>query len=296
MDGDFIQSIKDKKEREQLSKLQQNRHSDVLSATTGVEQAVLNMAQAIIEANLQHKPQVTVANQNEDLATSEDIRALREAIEQKGSDSLSTTEKGTQSVREALDACLTELKTLCSKDNQSDVVLAIESLETEAKDKDITVTNLEDLGNFFFSLEEAIKGIEVSPKIDVAPTDVKIDIPEVDFSPITEAIQSLQMPETNTEALESLVSTTNQRLATLIEKPTPVPVFKDENIVSAIGNLGSSLINFAYDAYARVVIDATTDRFDYYVGGLAGTKVAEVEIVYTDTTKDDVLSAERTLV
>lgn len=56
----------------------------------------------------------------------------------------------------------------------------------------------------------------------------------------------------------------------------------------------SSIINFRYDAYKKVSVDSTTDRFEYYQGGLLGTKVAEVEIVYETTSKQEVVSAERT--
>lgn len=58
----------------------------------------------------------------------------------------------------------------------------------------------------------------------------------------------------------------------------------------------SSLINFAHDYYIKVNASATTDRYDYYTGGSGGTKVADILITYEDSNKNEVISAERTLV
>lgn len=63
---------------------------------------------------------------------------------------------------------------------------------------------------------------------------------------------------------------------------------------AAIVSADSSLINFSYDSYNKVSVSTTVDRFDYFVGGLAGTKVADIAITYEDTSKLNAVSAVRT--
>lgn len=57
----------------------------------------------------------------------------------------------------------------------------------------------------------------------------------------------------------------------------------------------SALIDFPHDSYIVVDSSTTTDRYDYYSGGLAGTKVAEILITYKTTGKNDIISAEKTV-
>ena len=73
----------------------------------------------------------------------------------------------------------------------------------------------------------------------------------------------------------------------------PVKVASDGAIRTSII---SSLISFAHDYYVKVNASTTTDRFDYYVGGSGGTKVAEILITYESTSKNEVLSAGVTLI
>jgi hypothetical protein len=58
----------------------------------------------------------------------------------------------------------------------------------------------------------------------------------------------------------------------------------------------SALIDFPHDSYIVVDASTTTDRYDYYLGGLAGTKKAEILITYLTTGKNNVLSAEKTII
>lgn len=56
----------------------------------------------------------------------------------------------------------------------------------------------------------------------------------------------------------------------------------------------SSLVKVTYDAMLRSEPAATTELFEYFVNGLAGTKVFEVLITYTDATRSTLLSVEST--
>lgn len=57
----------------------------------------------------------------------------------------------------------------------------------------------------------------------------------------------------------------------------------------------SALIDFEHDSYIKVNSSTTTDRYDYYLGGLAGTKVAEILVTYETTGKNEVISSEKTI-
>lgn len=56
----------------------------------------------------------------------------------------------------------------------------------------------------------------------------------------------------------------------------------------------SSLINFQYDAVDLTEVDTVTERWDYFVGGLAGTRTAYITNVYQDSSKLVLISSERT--
>ena len=56
----------------------------------------------------------------------------------------------------------------------------------------------------------------------------------------------------------------------------------------------SSLINFKYDAVDLTEVDSVTERWDYFQGGLAGTRVAFITNVYQDSSKLVLISSERT--
>lgn len=56
----------------------------------------------------------------------------------------------------------------------------------------------------------------------------------------------------------------------------------------------SSLINFSYDALDLTEVDSVTERWDYFVGGLVGTRTAYITNVYSDSSKLVLISSERT--
>lgn len=57
-------------------------------------------------------------------------------------------------------------------------------------------------------------------------------------------------------------------------------------------NIG--LVPKAYDYMSYTNTNATTDTYTYYTGGVGGTLVATVTIVYTDSTKAQVSTVTRT--
>lgn len=63
---------------------------------------------------------------------------------------------------------------------------------------------------------------------------------------------------------------------------------------AALVSADSSLINFAYDAVDLTEVNAITERWDYFVGGLSGTRTAYITNVYSDSSKLVLISSERT--
>ena len=64
--------------------------------------------------------------------------------------------------------------------------------------------------------------------------------------------------------------------------------------VKISGGSGSLISGLDYDSISVAYPIATTEVFSYYTGGLAGTLVATVTIVYTNASKDDIVSVVKT--
>lgn len=188
---DFVQSIQDKKQQRQLEQEASERHSQILSGNDQVKTAVLNMAQAIIESNLQHQPDVSVKNFPQALATSEDIQALKEALEQSQQVTQESTENHTEGLTSVLERVLDKLDAISKQDHTSDVLAAMNSLETALSDKDVSITNIDDMGDFFFSLEQKLDELNMQVNVekpDLSPLESKID-------QLIEAVNSKEYPE-----------------------------------------------------------------------------------------------------
>lgn len=191
MDSEFVEKLQQKREKQNQRAEMLERHSQLLAGSDSVQSAILNAARVIVEAQVGNQPQVTVKNFPSDLATASDIQALRDVLEQNTNKTQETQESGTESLKTALDSILSSLERLNDKDNQSDVTAALSSVEDELKDKDVTVTNLDDLGNFFFELQQAIEGLDLRVNVekpDLKPVEKKMD-------EVKEAIQSIVIPE-----------------------------------------------------------------------------------------------------
>jgi len=57
---------------------------------------------------------------------------------------------------------------------------------------------------------------------------------------------------------------------------------------------GSFLTGIEFDAIEGSYPNLTTEVYEYYTGGLAGTLVATITVIYTDNTKCDITSVVRT--
>ena len=60
------------------------------------------------------------------------------------------------------------------------------------------------------------------------------------------------------------------------------------------GGTGSVVDGVIFDSIQVTYPNATTEVFEYYEGGLAGTLNATVTVTYTDATKEDVSTVVRT--
>ena len=65
------------------------------------------------------------------------------------------------------------------------------------------------------------------------------------------------------------------------------------NKVVKVGANGSIISGIFFDAIAVTYPTTTSEIYTYHIGGLAGTALATVTVVYTTVAKDCVLSVER---
>ena len=57
----------------------------------------------------------------------------------------------------------------------------------------------------------------------------------------------------------------------------------------------SGLAIGVYDAVDNLDATADTDVYKFYVGGLSGVRTCTITIVYTDSTKSQILTVEKTV-
>lgn len=82
----------------------------------------------------------------------------------------------------------------------------------------------------------------------------------------------------------------DRELAKFVEKPDG----SGQVAVRVTEAGGSFLAGIEYDAIDISYPSATVEVFEYYTGGLGGTLVATVTIIYTDSTKCNIASVVRT--
>lgn len=257
---------------------------DLLWANTKIEKAVLMAAERIIEHSKKRGDSVNVTNFPTTLATSSDIEALRKALEKKDYNIQVTTKNGTEELSGVLKSILAVMQSISEKDD-SDVVSALDSLEQELKDKDVTVTNLDDLGDFFFSLERAIEKKDLT--VDLSPLkDLSSEIKKL-------SNMNISLPDGLMDKTNKLLEKQNDKLNKLITKPTPVGsggalggggggVGGTVDVSDIKDGAGDSIMDAANDAM-RVNVVAGSTSGTQYTEGDADTTITGTAVMWEDT-------------
>lgn len=289
---ELVAKIQNQRQEQAEQALEAQKHSEVVESNLAIEQAIIDATLKILTGIATRPNNVSVDNFPTQLATTADIQALREVLERNTSKTLEKSENGTEGLRKALQANLDKLEEIAKKDNQGDVTAALMSIEEELKDKDVRVTNLDDIGDFFFSLEEAVKSLDLKVNVE-APV---VNVPEVDLTPLnelaekidtlTEEVKALQKDDTNDQEIIALLKKNNDISNKILTRPIPVPT---------VGKSGGQygIVDVEYD-YFSVNVDTTVDTYTYKRNGASGTTVATVIITYTDSTKQTVSSVAKT--
>lgn len=68
----------------------------------------------------------------------------------------------------------------------------------------------------------------------------------------------------------------------------------DNEVAVRTGGTGSIIDGIIYDAISVAYPSGTTEVYSYYTGGLVGTLVATVTVIYTNSAKQFISSVERT--
>lgn len=275
MDSDFIGTVQ-KKQAEQKQKIEQDqRFNMLLAGNDSVQSAVLNAARAIVEANSANEPNVTIKNFPTDLATTSDIQALRQALEQNTVKTAETAKDGSEGLRTLLEQVLTKLEEVVEKDNQGDVTSALNSIEEELKDKDVTVTNLDDLGSFFYELQTAVESLDLS--VNVEAPNVNIEAP--DLSPINEIKSEVMAVK---QAIEAIPATDNSPVERELKKAVAVLNKILARPQATSGGGGASVFQAGKDFnYIGIANDSSTqDTLTYKKDGSGGTTVRTLVVTY----------------
>jgi CHASE3 domain sensor protein len=292
MNDDFVANLQQIKQKNQEDTEKENKHQALRNDVAQVSKNILEGAKMVVDSVKERPHNVSVDNFPAQLATTADIQALREVLERNTTKTLEKTDNGTEGLRKALQANLDKLEEIAKKDNQGDVTAALASLEEELKDKSVEVTNLDDLGNFFFELQQAIENKDLKVNVE-APV---VNVPEVDLTPLnelaekidtlTEEVKALQKDDTNDQEIIALLKKNNDISNKILTRPIPVPT---------VGKSGGQygIVDVEYD-YFSVNVDTTVDTYTYKRNGASGTTVATVIITYTDSTKQTVSSVAKT--
>lgn len=187
---------------------------------------------------------------------------------------------------------------------------------------EMSVSNMTDYSGEFTALLDAVKAIKLvaeAPQVHIPAPNVQVDAP--DFTPIENAtkavetaIKAIVIPEykTDNKAVEKLLKTNNELLQQVVDKPisrsgggggraTPyqdanaIPQFVTLNTdgtlpVKPTGTLVSEKFNYIAASYP----DTVTEVYSYKNGGATGTLVATVTVVYSDSTKAQIVSVAKT--
>lgn len=256
---------------------------DLLWANTKIEKAVLMAAERIIEHSKKRGDSVNVTNFPTTLATSSDIEALRKALEKKDYNIQVTTKNGTEELSGVLKSILAVMQSISEKDD-SDVVSALDSLEQELKDKDVTVTNLDDLGDFFFSLERAIEKKDLT--VDLSPLkDLSSEIKKL-------SNMNISLPDGLMDKTNKLLEKQNDKLNKLITKPTPVG--SGGALGGGGGGVGSTVdVSDIKDGAGDSIMDAANDamRVNVVAGSLTVDGTVTANLSATDNAVLDAIQA-----
>lgn len=219
---DFITDIEEQKRQKQLDDQKEQKFKQKIEATKAVEKAVKDTGKSVSDA-VKANSTIKVSNLPKDYSKSADVRAVVAALEALGR----VIAANDDITRQELSESLSKLdKPVLNVDN-AEIVEAIKNLQKSVtKKENVTVKNLDDLADFFFSLEQAVREMNLSPVIDVKAPDVKVDVPEVDLSLVAEAIKGIQPTliedeDAKAETLDKL-DTINKTLNKILARPIPV--------------------------------------------------------------------------
>lgn len=288
------------------------RHRQVMDANVATKDAMVMAIGELIKFLDGKVTKTEVVNQLESIATP-DVAYVVDAITQLDA-SVKSNRIELQPVIDGLKALEAQLATL-PKDFP----------EVPQAPDNVAVNNLKELGQYFATLEKAIKGITTTVK---AP-DVKVDVPKpqiivqeanllplkTSLTEVVTAIRGIVIPqpaEPDLSDVEKKLEEANKLLKKLVEKPIAAAgggggggttVFKDASnnagpvTLTADNNVPTvnmaSLVTRNYD-YVAVTAGSTTDTYAYKSGGSGGPTVTTMVITYTDTTKNTIQSMAKT--
>lgn len=273
---DFIERLLEQKDNEDKDKSVEERQRQLLSSNKVLQEAIFEAARKVISAQ---SPEVLVQNFPDELATGDDIRAIVAAIEKNSIKSAAKAETGTDELSSGLRALADKLDSLQKADHQSSIVDAVKAIQFPSA---LEVTNLDELGDFFFSLEQKIEQLKLDPTIAVESPTVNVEKPDLSsidslsekMAELKEAIK--EIPVADQEPIERALSKANSTLEKILKRPMPVG---SGGTTGGGGGAASSVtVTDIQDGAGDSVMDAANDAIKVNVvagGGSGGTSATD---------------------
>lgn len=222
------QEIIDRFNEEQKDAAEQQRLLDAIS------ESALDISQTIVAAE-KHTKNVNITN---DLAKPSDIDKVVQAVR-----AIDLKPQDLQPIATALDQISQAITKLPTEYPEFP-----ELPEAPEQREDVRVNNLNELKDYFQDVVKAIGALETSikfdPKIEVKPADVVVNEKELDLTPVTKALTSLE------KAFKS-IKTPEFDLTELIETT--------DRVSQAVNGLTFPVANFVQDPYIQY---KAVDEFD----------------------------------
>ena len=222
----------------------------LVAAVDAVQKAVVETTKVTIEAMTKELQSIEVTNQPETIKTPDSLTAGK-AIEQAVKD----LNKVVTNKNIDLSPIVTQLEAL------GELVAQLPTSYPTFPEfpSEMAINNVEDITSCIDELSESIKAIEFSPKITVKPTDVKVNVPEVnidlkELKELKKSIEKIKFPDSS-KVLNTLIKSTEDVAMAVRSIEFPVPNFRTKDIVDAVIGRTDAL---------RIEIDTTNSPVIYF--------------------------------
>ena len=264
-----IQNIKQYSEDAKAKQELADRHRQTLTQLSDNKQAVFTATNELIKFLSKHTTKTEVTNPVRTVMTPDVDKVVR-SVERLNQTVSRIENTDLTPVVKVMADVLSELKTL-----PKDVP------EFEQKE-DVKVTNLNEVTQVLENLVSEVQKLELNPKIEVKPTDVKVEAPvvnvEQDFTTLEKALKDVykaiqkivipEVPKTDLSGVEKALEKQSKQLDKLYDKPgatfqTDLPFQDSEGNIKRVTLVGGAVpITGSITASASTLADFSVNDME----------------------------------